>query len=111
MAIELQTRKCWPVEETLTVAGTAEQIGIGVGDATTFPAKVKFLEIGYVDLDCYIAPTEAALADAAQGAEGGRIFIKAETGGRVIPWDDSRSVWLENKTGGETPTVYINGLF
>jgi len=109
MAVELQTRKLWPVENTLGVAGTAEIMGAG-GTAPTFPLTVKFIEIGYVDLDCWIAPTEAALASAGDGDAGGRVFLKAETGGRILPWE-STDVWFENVTAAETPTLYINGMF
>jgi len=107
MSVELQKRKVWPVEDTLGVAATAQL----VGTTNTFDIKVKFIEIGYCDLDCFIAPTEAALASAADGGEGERIFVKAETGGRIIPWDDTKDVWFINATGGETPTIYLNGMF
>jgi len=109
MSVELQTRIVWPVENTLSVASTAEIMGAGAPE-DTFPLTAKFLEIGYVDKDCFIGPTEASLATAADGSQGGRIFIKAESGGRVIPWN-SREVWFINATGSETPTLYINGLF
>ena len=109
MSVELQTRRVWPCENTLAAAGTAEIMGAGGADPT-FPLTVKFIEIGYVDLDCFIAPTEAALASASDGTLGGRIFLKAETGGRVLPWN-STDVWFENVTAAETPTLYINGLF
>ena len=107
MSVELQKRKVWPVEDTIGVANTAQL----VGTTNTFDIKVKFIEIGYCDLDCFIAPTEAALASAADGGEGERIFVKAETGGRIIPWDDSKDVYFVNATAGETPTIYLNGMF
>ena len=109
MAVELQKRSLWPVENTLAAAGTAEKMGAG-GAADTFPLTVKFIEIGYVDLDCWIAPTEAALASAGKGAEGGRVFLKAESGGRILPWE-AKEIWFENVTVAETPTLYINGMF
>lgn len=110
MAIELQTRKLWTVENVLSVAGTAEKMGAG-GANDTFEPTAKFIEIAYATHDCYLAPTEAALADTPDGsATGGRVFVKAAQPARVIPWE-SKNVWFLNAVGGEKPTVYINGMF
>jgi len=102
----LQHGKLFPCEGTLATTDVAEQLGAGT---TTFEAKAKFLEIGYVDYDTYIALTEAELAAAADGSKGGRVFVKAGTFGRIIPWG-SRSVWVINKNTGETPAIYLVGM-
>jgi len=101
MPPQVKTTKLFPFEATLAVAATPDEITLG--------AMAKFVEIGYLDLDCYIAKSAAELSLTADGSADGRIFIQAGTIGRVFPWGSS-SIFFVNSTLGETPTIYGVGL-
>lgn len=100
--------RTFPCEATLTTPATAQKMSVG---PTDFPVPPDYIEIGYASLACYIAPTEAALASAAAGDPGDRIYVAEGTIGRIIRWDGAtEDLYFVNAVGGEQPYLAVVGF-
>jgi hypothetical protein len=100
--------RTFPCEDTLDTAAVAQKLG---GGSNTFAVAPDWVVIRHADKACYIASTEAALASAADGENGDRVYVAEGAKDEKIRWDgESQDLYFINVTGGETPFLAVVGL-